>query len=147
LKVGSQVYVPTVATKFLLIPDDLLSTLDPLRRAGVPFAPAPRATDHAMVDERLPGRGEPVSELRTRILLLDGATHGENRRLLLQILSQSVFGPVFFEIIQPKGHACFGKTTSRRCPNDGRDRVRRGGRPRHMGPSIADRCANTNPNP
>jgi 4-hydroxyphenylpyruvate dioxygenase len=110
-----------------LITDDLPSTLDQLRMAGVPFAPAPQETYYEMLDERLPGHGEPVSELRTRGILLDGATKGDDKRLLLQIFSQSVFGPVFFEFIQRKGDEGFGEGNFKALfESMERDQVRRG---------------------
>jgi 4-hydroxyphenylpyruvate dioxygenase len=62
-----------------------------------------------MMDERLPGHGQPVAELQTRGILLDGSTGGGTPRLLLQIFSQPQLGPVFFEFIQRKGDEGFGE--------------------------------------
>ena len=62
-----------------------------------------------MLDDRLPGHGEPVEELRTRGILLDGSTEGGDPRLLLQIFSKTVIGPVFFEFIQRKKDEGFGE--------------------------------------
>ena len=56
-----------------------------------------------MLDERLPGHGEDVEGLKSRGLLLDGTTEGGQPRLLLQIFSETLLGPVFFEFIQRKG--------------------------------------------
>jgi len=56
-----------------------------------------------LLEERLPGHGEPVKELQARGLLLDGTTEGGHPRLLLQIFSETLLGPVFFEFIQRKG--------------------------------------------
>jgi 4-hydroxyphenylpyruvate dioxygenase len=61
-----------------------------------------------MLEERLPGHGEPVDELKARGILLDGSTDGEPR-LLLQIFSETQIGPVFFEFIQRKGDEGFGE--------------------------------------
>ena len=55
-----------------------------------------------MLDERLPGHGEPVEELKKRGILLDGSTEDGDPRLLLQIFAQPRIGPVFFEFIQRK---------------------------------------------
>jgi len=60
------------------------------------------------VDERLPGHGENVEELRKRRILIDGAPT-EGQGLLLQIFSKTVIGPVFFEFIQRKGNEGFGE--------------------------------------
>jgi len=92
-----------------LLTDDLLASIDSLRRAGVPLMAAPPATYYEMLAERLPGHGEQVEELQSRGILLDGTTEGGKQRLLLQIFSHSVLGPVFFEFIQRKGDDGFGE--------------------------------------
>ena len=61
-----------------------------------------------MIDERLPGHGEPVDELRKRGILIDGAPQ-DDQGLLLQIFTRNVIGPIFFEIIQRKGNEGFGE--------------------------------------
>lgn len=92
-----------------LLSDDLLATLDALRRSGVPFMTAPPANYYEMLDGRLPGHGEPVGELQSRGILLDGSTEGGRQRLLLQIFTRTQLGPVFFEFIQRKGDDGFGE--------------------------------------
>jgi 4-hydroxyphenylpyruvate dioxygenase len=62
-----------------------------------------------MLEERLPGHGEPVDELQKRGILLDGSTENNDPRLLLQIFSQPVIGPVFFEFIERKKDEGFGE--------------------------------------
>ena len=62
-----------------------------------------------MLETRLPGHGEPVDELKNRGILLDGTTENGEPRLLLQIFSETVFGPVFFEFIQRKQDDGFGE--------------------------------------
>ena len=44
-----------------------------------------------------------------RGILLDGVSKDGDRRLLLQIFSATVLGPVFFEFIQRKGDDGFGE--------------------------------------
>ena len=92
-----------------LLADDLLVSLDSLRKVGVPLMKAPPSTYYEMLDERLPGHGENVAELQTRGILLDGTTEGGKQRLLLQIFSDTLLGPVFFEFIQRKGDEGFGE--------------------------------------
>jgi 4-hydroxyphenylpyruvate dioxygenase len=92
-----------------LLTDDLIASVDSLRRAGVPLMTAPPATYYEMLDERLPGHGEKASELQARGILLDGSTAGGKQRLLLQIFSNTLLGPVFFEFIQRKGDDGFGE--------------------------------------
>ncbi len=92
-----------------LLADDLYHSVDALRQAGVPLMKAPPAAYYEMLEGRLPGHGEPVAELQSRGILLDGSTEGGNRRLLLQIFSDQMLGPVFFEFIQRKGDEGFGE--------------------------------------
>ncbi|MCZ2499132.1 4-hydroxyphenylpyruvate dioxygenase [Xylophilus sp. Kf1] len=86
-----------------LLSDNLLESVDKLKAAGVPLMKAPPETYYRMLEERLPGHGEAASELQARGILLDGTTENSAPRLLLQIFSGTVFGPVFFEFIQRKG--------------------------------------------
>ena len=92
-----------------LLSDDLLASIDSLRQAGVPLLKAPPVTYYEMLDERLPGHGEPADELAARGILLDGTTEGGKQRLLLQVFSGTLLGPVFFEFIQRKGDDGFGE--------------------------------------
>ncbi len=92
-----------------LICDDLLECWDALKDRGLPFMTAPPATYYEMLDERLPGHGEPVEELQKRGILLDGSTEAGDPRLLLQIFSETMVGPVFFEFIQRKKDEGFGE--------------------------------------
>ena len=92
-----------------LYTDDLKSTIDQLAMNGLPFMPSPPATYYEMLEERLPGHGENVGALQTRGILLDGSTEGGNRRLLLQIFSKTLLGPVFFEFIERRGDEGFGE--------------------------------------
>ena len=62
-----------------------------------------------MLEDRLPGHGEPIAELAPRGILLDGSTEDSDPRLLLQIFSQPKIGPVFFEFIQRKKDEGFGE--------------------------------------
>ena len=92
-----------------LLTDDLIASVDKLQLAGIPLMTAPNDVYYEMLEERLPGHGEPVAELKTRGILLDGSTAGGEKRLLLQIFSQPALGPVFFEFIQRKADEGFGE--------------------------------------
>jgi len=89
--------------------DDLPACWDRLKALGTPFAPPPPKAYYDMLEERLPGHGEPVEELQSRGILLDGSTQDGDPRLLLQIFSQTMIGPVFFEFIQRKKDEGFGE--------------------------------------
>jgi len=92
-----------------LICDDLIACWDRLKESGVPFMTAPPDVYYDMLEERLPGHGEPVDELKPRGILLDGSTEDGDPRLLLQIFSETMIGPVFFEFIQRKKDEGFGE--------------------------------------
>lgn len=88
---------------------DLPACWDRLKANGMPFMTAPPETYYAMLEERLPGHGEPVEALQSRGILLDGSTDGDSPRLLLQIFSATMIGPIFFEFIQRKEDEGFGE--------------------------------------
>ncbi|MEP7302809.1 MAG: 4-hydroxyphenylpyruvate dioxygenase [Caldimonas sp.] len=92
-----------------LLTDDILKTVDSLALAGVALMTAPNDVYYEMLEERVPGHGQPVPELQTRGILLDGSTEDGKPRLLLQIFSATMLGPVFFEFIQRKGDDGFGE--------------------------------------
>ncbi len=92
-----------------LICDDLFACWDRLKAKGLEFMTAPPAAYYEMLEERLPGHGEPVQELQSRGILLDGSTDDGDPRLLLQIFSANIVGPVFFEFIQRKKDEGFGE--------------------------------------
>ena len=88
---------------------NICETIDQLRDCGMKFMTAPPDTYYEMLDERLPNHDQPVPELKKRGILLDGVSDGGQPRLLLQIFTETVLGPVFFEIIQRKGDDGFGE--------------------------------------
>jgi 4-hydroxyphenylpyruvate dioxygenase len=87
--------------------EDIYHTVETLRGMGVPFQTVPD-TYYEQVDARLPGHGEDLKRLGRDRILIDGApTTGGG--LLLQIFTQTVIGPIFFEIIQRRGNEGFGE--------------------------------------
>lgn len=110
-----------------LLTDNLLETVDQLQMAGVPLMTAPNDIYYEMLEERLPGHGQPVPELQARGILLDGDTRNGGPRLLLQIFSETLFGPVFFEFIQRQGDDGFGNGNFKALFESlERDQIRRG---------------------
>ena len=107
--------------------DDLPACYDRLKAKGLEFMTAPPDTYYEMLSERLPGHGEPIEELKSRGILLDGSTEESDPRLLLQIFSQNLVGPIFFEFIQRKRDEGFGEGNfSALFKSIERDQVRRG---------------------
>lgn len=110
-----------------LLTDSIFEAVDSLQMAGIPVMTAPNEYYYEMLEERLPGHGENVPDLQSRGILLDGSTGDGRKRLLLQIFSQALLGPVFFEFIQRKGDDGFGEGNFKALfESMERDQIRRG---------------------
>lgn len=92
-----------------LTTDNIYETIDRLRRANVPMMTAPPATYYEDLDARLPKHGEPLVDMQKRGILIDGSTEGGDLRILLQIFTETLIGPIFIEIIQRKRNEGFGE--------------------------------------
>jgi 4-hydroxyphenylpyruvate dioxygenase len=86
---------------------NIYETVDVLRARGIPFQDTPD-TYYELLPERIKGHQESIPELEKRRILMDGAPT-EGQGLLLQIFTQNVIGPIFFEVIQRKGNEGFGE--------------------------------------
>ena len=87
--------------------DDIFATVDALCANGVQFQDTP-GSYYDMIDQRLPGHGHDIAAMRERGILIDGAPE-TGGGLLLQIFTENMIGPIFFEIIQRKGNEGFGE--------------------------------------
>jgi 4-hydroxyphenylpyruvate dioxygenase len=85
--------------------DDIYGTVESMRDAGVKFQETPDAY-YEGVGARLPGHGENLQRLRADRILIDGEP---GKGLLLQVFTENMIGPIFFEIIQRKGNEGFGE--------------------------------------
>ena len=90
-----------------LTSNDIYHTVHALNLQGVRFLDVPD-TYYEMIGQRVPWHNEPLDKLRHERILIDGERDPADG-LLLQIFTQNVFGPVFFEIIQRKGNEGFGE--------------------------------------
>jgi 4-hydroxyphenylpyruvate dioxygenase len=107
-----------------LATDDIYHTVETLRARGIPFADAPPDSYYEMLDERLPGHGEPIERMKALGILVDGS---QQSGLLLQIFTTTLIGPIFFEIIQRKGDEGFGEGNFKALfESMERDQIRRG---------------------
>jgi 4-hydroxyphenylpyruvate dioxygenase len=108
-----------------LATEDIYRTVDVLRNHGVAFQDSPD-TYYEGVDARVSGHREPLDELRRRRILIDGNPRNGDG-VLLQIFTQNVIGPIFFEIIQRKGNEGFGEGNFRALfESIEQDQIRRG---------------------
>lgn len=87
--------------------EDIYHTVHQLRQEGVPFLNVPD-TYYEMINDRIPWHDEPLNRLQDERILIDGEKDPKEG-LLLQIFTENIFGPVFFEIIQRRGNQGFGE--------------------------------------
>lgn len=87
--------------------NNIYDTVASLKTQGTTFLDTPDSY-YDMIDSRVPGHQEPIQALRDLRLLIDGKAD-DKEGLLLQIFTENVFGPVFFEIIQRLGNEGFGE--------------------------------------
>ncbi len=87
--------------------NDIFASVETMADRGVRFQDT-IDTYFDGIDARVPGHGEDVERLRADRILVDGApTDGQG--LLLQIFTENMIGPIFFELIQRKGNEGFGE--------------------------------------
>jgi 4-hydroxyphenylpyruvate dioxygenase len=104
---------------------DIYHTVDTLRAQGVAFQDTPD-TYYEGINQRVTGHRESLEALRARRILIDG-NPAKNEGVLLQIFTQNVIGPIFFEIIQRKGNEGFGEGNFRALfESIEQDQIRRG---------------------
>lgn len=87
-----------------LLTTGIIDTLKHLRKQNFKFLTVPH-TYYEVVPTRVPGVTESLAELEELGILCDGEESG----YLLQIFSEEVLGPFFFEYIQRKGNKGFGE--------------------------------------
>ncbi|MFN5997481.1 MAG: 4-hydroxyphenylpyruvate dioxygenase [Paracoccaceae bacterium] len=91
--------------------DDLYTATDTIAEAGLKFMPKPPMAYYELSKTRVVGHEEPIERLAKHGILIDGegVLNGGETRILLQIFSKTVIGPIFFEFIQRKGDDGFGE--------------------------------------
>ncbi|MEO1459042.1 MAG: 4-hydroxyphenylpyruvate dioxygenase, partial [Pseudomonadota bacterium] len=90
---------------------DIYAATDAIGENGLEFMPAPPDTYYDKSHARVPGHEEPIARMKRHGILIDGegVVDGGETRILLQIYSKTVIGPIFFEFIQRKGDDGFGE--------------------------------------
>jgi 4-hydroxyphenylpyruvate dioxygenase len=101
----------------------IVQTIRQLKALGVGFLDAPPETYYEAVVSRVPGLKENLTELQELAILIDGSDKG----YLLQIFTQNLVGPCFYEVIQRAGDDGFGEGNFRSLFEAiERDQIRRG---------------------
>ena len=86
---------------------DIYHAVETMRDRGVRFQSVPE-TYYEQLPGRVKGHDENLQRLRADQILMDGAPT-EGQGLLLQIFTENMIGPIFFELIQRKGNEGFGE--------------------------------------
>jgi 4-hydroxyphenylpyruvate dioxygenase len=91
--------------------EGIYDATDRLAANGLKFMPGPPETYYDMSFERVNGHDEPIARMKKHGILIDGegVVNGGTTKILLQIFSRTVIGPIFFEFIQRKGDEGFGE--------------------------------------
>jgi 4-hydroxyphenylpyruvate dioxygenase len=109
--------------------DDIYDATDLLAHKGLKFMPGPPETYYKRSFDRVNGHDEPVERMKQHGILIDGegVVDGGMTKILLQIFSKTVIGPIFFEFIQRKGDEGFGEGNFRALfESIEEDQIRRG---------------------
>jgi len=95
--------------------DAIYDATDRLAGNGLEFMPGPPETYYRRSQNRVNGHDEPIERMKKHGILIDGegvfddANGHRMTKILLQIFSKTVIGPIFFEFIQRKGDEGFGE--------------------------------------
>lgn len=95
--------------------DGIYDATDRLAEDGLKFMPGPPKTYYRLSLDRVQGHEEPLERMAKHGILIDGEgviddVNGDRMtKVLLQIFSKTVIGPIFFEFIQRKGDEGFGE--------------------------------------
>jgi len=109
--------------------DGIYEATDKLADNGLKFMPGPPDTYYEMSGARVNGHDEPIERMKKHGILIDGegVVDGGMTKILLQIFSKTVIGPIFFEFIQRKGDEGFGEGNFRALfESIEEDQIRRG---------------------
>ena len=90
---------------------DIYAATDAIAENGIKFMPGPPETYYRQSVDRVAGHEEPIERMKKHGILIDGegVVDGGETKILLQIFSKTVIGPIFFEFIQRKGDDGFGE--------------------------------------
>jgi 4-hydroxyphenylpyruvate dioxygenase len=91
--------------------EDIYAATDAIAERGLKFMPKPPEAYYKLSHDRVVGHEEPIDKMMKHGILIDGegVVDGGETRILLQIFSKTVIGPIFFEFIQRKGDDGFGE--------------------------------------
>jgi len=91
--------------------NDIYHSTDTIAANGIAYMPPPPDAYYDLSHDRVIGHQEPIDRMKRHGILIDGegVADGGETKILLQIFSKTVVGPIFFEFIQRKGDDGFGE--------------------------------------
>ncbi len=91
--------------------ENIYAATDAIADNGIRFMPMPPESYYDLSYQRVTGHTEPKDQMMKHGILIDGegVVDGGETKILLQIFSKTVIGPIFFEFIQRKGDDGFGE--------------------------------------
>ncbi|MCV2881449.1 4-hydroxyphenylpyruvate dioxygenase [Actibacterium sp. XHP0104] len=91
--------------------ENIYDSTDAIAARGLLFMPGPNDAYYQASRDRVHDHDEPIDRMKKHGILIDGegVVDGGETRILLQIFSKTVIGPIFFEFIQRKGDDGFGE--------------------------------------
>jgi 4-hydroxyphenylpyruvate dioxygenase len=91
--------------------EQLYDSTDAIAERGLKFMPKPPLSYYELSKSRVVSHEEPLDRMAKHGILIDGegVVDGGETKILLQIFSKTVIGPIFFEFIQRKGDDGFGE--------------------------------------
>ena len=91
--------------------EDIYDSVNAVHDRGVRFMKPPPKAYYELSKTRVEGHEEPLERMAEHGILIDGegVVDGAETKILLQIFSKTVIGPIFFEFIQRKGDNGFGE--------------------------------------
>lgn len=91
-----------------LTTSQITASIEALSKDKISFMEVP-STYYEIIEERFPNSGLNLKNLSRHHILIDGEYDENSKKLLLQIFTKNLFGPIFFEIIERHGHNGFGE--------------------------------------
>jgi 4-hydroxyphenylpyruvate dioxygenase len=90
---------------------NIYDATDEIASRGIKFMKGPPKAYYDLSKTRVHGHQEPLDRMMKNGIMIDGegVVGGGETRILLQIFSKTVIGPIFFEFIQRKGDDGFGE--------------------------------------
>lgn len=91
--------------------ENIYDAADEIHARGLRFMPKPNPAYYEQSRARVADHTEPLDRLARHGIMIDGegVVDGGETKVLLQVFSKTVIGPIFFEFIQRKGDNGFGE--------------------------------------